>query len=582
MLEKQKHILSLDDLFEDEQIGTFVRSIQIDSPYQQLIFEGVLTETIKEDRVMVTFTVEGYFHYVLGEVVEQQTKSKDASVLIELLENNQLRGIVEGIEQCLIRDVEKDDLSRLMWLIDEGGECMNLSIFPLVHAFTKFDTKFIFDGLLQNPTKNDFTILNYAMDDLSDCNKHEINKELAVLIISKLKNNINSIEKANLLLKSVLILYPQLPNQYDLIIQRLINFASQEKSTLLYYLLGKKLALLREHEIAIPLLKKGVKVDPYANNLIGLSYHYLSRYKYALRYFYKYHKYTIETNDLSGEIFYNMSTSHFALGEIEKALKLTKKAIDIEERNLGNYDASFATTLIGYGQMLFEQNERLNKTDAFEKAQPVLLKALKIVENTRSYDDPVRFDVLFSLASNYMDVKKIDLSIEYYQKAQEIFSDKVDKELNRNPECFLMVQYAEKGWLLEEKGRIDEAIVFYKHSIEIGEKLNLPNNIALVQISLGKIYEERKRYKEAIELLQKATKSGYYKNEPYDWNPSFWLGKSYYQLGFKQYNNKSNEYLKSFKLAIKYLKPWRNKMGNEDWNNYVNSILNNLIKKPKN
>ena len=255
-------------------------------------------------------------------------------------------------------------------------------------------------------------------------------------------------------------------------------------------------------------------------------------------------------------------------------LKLTKKAIEIEERNLGNYDSSFATTLIGYGQML-------NKTNAFEKAQPILLKALKIVDNTMSYNDPVRFDVLFSLASNYMYVKNIDLSIEYYQKAQEIFSDKVEQKLNRNPEYFLMVQYAEKGWLLEEKGRKDEAIKFYKQSIEIGEKLNLPNNIALAQTSLGKIYEERKRYEEAIELLQKATKNGYYKNEPYDWNPSFWLGKSYYQLGFNQYNNKSNEYLKSFKLAIKYLKPWRNKMGNEDWNNYVNSILNELIKKPK-
>ena len=91
MLEKQQHILPLDDLFEDEQIGSFVRSIQIDSPYQQLIFEGVLTETIKDEKVMVSFTVEGYFHYVLGEVIEKQTKGKGAEALKELIENNQLR-----------------------------------------------------------------------------------------------------------------------------------------------------------------------------------------------------------------------------------------------------------------------------------------------------------------------------------------------------------------------------------------------------------------------------------------------------------------------------------------------------------
>ena len=103
----------MDDLFDDEQIGSFVRSIQIDSPYQQQIFEGVLTETIKEERVMVTFTVEGYFHYVLGEVIEQQTTDKGAAPLKELLETSKLRGITEGVEQCLTRDVERDDLSLL-------------------------------------------------------------------------------------------------------------------------------------------------------------------------------------------------------------------------------------------------------------------------------------------------------------------------------------------------------------------------------------------------------------------------------------------------------------------------------------
>ena len=98
MLERQQHILALDDLFEDEQIGAFVRSIQIDSPYQQLIFEGVLTETIKEERVMVTFTVEGYFHYVLGEVIEQQTEGKGAEALKEF------KSVCESEKEKQIKD----------------------------------------------------------------------------------------------------------------------------------------------------------------------------------------------------------------------------------------------------------------------------------------------------------------------------------------------------------------------------------------------------------------------------------------------------------------------------------------------
>ena len=35
MLEQQKHILLVDELFDDDVIADFVKSIQIDSPYQK-------------------------------------------------------------------------------------------------------------------------------------------------------------------------------------------------------------------------------------------------------------------------------------------------------------------------------------------------------------------------------------------------------------------------------------------------------------------------------------------------------------------------------------------------------------------
>lgn len=35
MLEQQQHILAVDDLFDTEIIADFVKSIQIDSPYQK-------------------------------------------------------------------------------------------------------------------------------------------------------------------------------------------------------------------------------------------------------------------------------------------------------------------------------------------------------------------------------------------------------------------------------------------------------------------------------------------------------------------------------------------------------------------
>lgn len=103
MLEHEQHILPVDLLFDDEQIGDFSKSIQIDSPYQQMLLEGVLTERVRNEKLYVSFTVEGYFHYVLGEVINKQIEGKGAEALKQIVQKNKLNGAKEGVEQCLIR-----------------------------------------------------------------------------------------------------------------------------------------------------------------------------------------------------------------------------------------------------------------------------------------------------------------------------------------------------------------------------------------------------------------------------------------------------------------------------------------------
>ena len=162
MLEHEQHILLVDLLFDDEQIGEFVKSIQIDSPYQQMLLEGVLTESVREEKLYVSFTVEGYFHYVLGEVVYYQTIGKKSEVLKQIVEDNKLNGAKEGVEQCLIRDVLVDDLSRLMWLIDEGKEKLELCVFALLYFLKSNGAKKMIEKLLESPTeKNYLSLVGY-------------------------------------------------------------------------------------------------------------------------------------------------------------------------------------------------------------------------------------------------------------------------------------------------------------------------------------------------------------------------------------------------------------------------------------
>ncbi len=93
MLEHEQHILPVDLLFDDEQIGDFVKTIQIDSPYQQMLMEGVLTESVKDEKLFISFTVEGYFHYVLGEVISKLTEGKNGEALKQIVEKNVLNGV---------------------------------------------------------------------------------------------------------------------------------------------------------------------------------------------------------------------------------------------------------------------------------------------------------------------------------------------------------------------------------------------------------------------------------------------------------------------------------------------------------
>jgi tetratricopeptide (TPR) repeat protein len=105
MLQNEQHILPVDLLFDDELIGDFVRSIQIDSPYQQMLLEGVLTESVRDEKLYVSFTIEGYFHYVLGEVIGVSYSSLGVENLINSLQKKSFIHMDYGLTHFFIDQV---------------------------------------------------------------------------------------------------------------------------------------------------------------------------------------------------------------------------------------------------------------------------------------------------------------------------------------------------------------------------------------------------------------------------------------------------------------------------------------------
>jgi tetratricopeptide (TPR) repeat protein len=198
MLEKEQHILPVDELFDDKVISDFVKSIQIDSPYQQMLLEGVLTESVRDEKLFVSFTVEGYFHFVLGDVIFEHSIDKDHNYLISLLEGNALNGIKNGVEQCLIKEVNHGKLDRLVAFIDAGGEAESVARFPLVHAFMKNKVEDVFQTLMENPSASDWNVIKHVRGVLLGNQKQHVVDQLDGIIkeSDQLKTLINELLKS--------------------------------------------------------------------------------------------------------------------------------------------------------------------------------------------------------------------------------------------------------------------------------------------------------------------------------------------------------------------------------------------------
>jgi hypothetical protein len=117
-----------------------------------MLLEGILTESVKDEKLFVSFTVEGYFHYVLGEVIFNQSIGQGTQFLLNIIEHNKLNGAKEGVEQCLIRDINKNEISRVIEMIDLGGEAEKVARYPLAHAFMKLQIEIVFNALMENPS----------------------------------------------------------------------------------------------------------------------------------------------------------------------------------------------------------------------------------------------------------------------------------------------------------------------------------------------------------------------------------------------------------------------------------------------
>jgi tetratricopeptide (TPR) repeat protein len=432
MLEHEQHVLPVDLLFDEEQIGDFVKSIQIDSPYQQMLIEGVLTEAVRDEKLYVSFTVEGYFHFVLGEVIYKRTEGLGAESLKRIVEENKLNGAKEGVEQCLIREVQKDDLNRLICLIDEGGKMIEISSLPLAYAFinvrinSKSNVEIIKEYqsqvehlltlLLENPSDNDIDVLSNTVNII----EHAHRNDLLRILLDRINDYVIPNTKVNALLFLRSIEFLDKAKQVYRLEYLINDFQSviRSRDSEIFFLLGQQFKNLANYNNSILYFEEALEVEKSnSNNLflkhkiynsLGTAWRENGDYNKAFHYYNKALKIGIDffgtDHPLTSYSFNNIGVIWSDLGDNKKAIQNFEISLEIEKRVNGE---QHPMTSIRYNNLGVLSNE----IGDFKKALYFQFKGLEVNQNLFG-------ELHNSTCRSYINIGEIYMNIASFEEAE--------------------------------------------------------------------------------------------------------------------------------------------------------------------
>jgi tetratricopeptide (TPR) repeat protein len=466
MFEKQQTFLLLDELYEDEIIGAYIRNIQIDSPYQQLLFEGVISQFLQGEELVVNITVENYFHHLLGLILQNDDRYQSSETLIQLVQSNNLKGVKEGVSNLLGFEIEGGNFNRITQLIDlsEGNEAiLEICLMPLVNVLLIHGVEKIIEVILENPTENDWN---------------------ALLNLDTILENLQLHSLRNDLLKA-LMPFNQLQTKNEV-------------------WLGLKAITLFDENLAISFLTKvdvSAKVIQNNNNLLfmlGLVEQKFGNYDKSIKYYEK--SLLIELKNLGNQhpviaiSYNNIGYLYYEKGEYEKALEYYKLSLAIKLKAIGYQNYNIAGTYNNIGLIYYSKGE-------CEKAIEYYLKSLDIQFKTLGSQNPEIATVYNNIGLVWSFKKNHNKALEYYKKSLSI---RLKIFGNNHPD--VAQSYNNIGFIYYEKGEYEKALIHCENSLLIRLKTlgeEHPDVVTTIN-SIGSIYLSNSEYSKALEYFDKS------------------------------------------------------------------------------
>lgn len=508
MFEKQQTFLLLDELYEDEIISSYVRNIQIDSPYQQLLFDGVLSQYNHQNEIVVSFTIEAYFHHLLAKVLQKDKRYQSAESLLELIQNSNLSRLKEGVSNLFSFDVEVFDFKRLTDFIDlneEGINILDLCVQPVLHSILVSGVDHTLKMVMENQTKNDWEIIMKVTALMGDLQMHTLKKEFLTVIMPI--NSLDSKNKVIIALKGILFLNKQLAQFY---LDKTIEHSIYIDDHNIYNDLGRAFQRIGDYDRSILYYKKCLAIRLNDENLkehpsIAVIYNNLGQlssikgfYKKALGYFNL--SMEIDLNCfgpdsiLVADLLNNIAFNYYSSREYYRSIENFEKSKNIYEKRVGFFSKEVATSYNNLGLVY----SALKELDLAVEYHSKSLEIRLILFGETNFNVGFSFNNMGSVAFK---MQKHELALKYFNKNLIILKNYYGENHDQIATCYNNI-----GGVYRALKDFKNAIKYSKLALKI--KLNSFGNLhqdcALSYFNIGITYEASGENRKAIYNLIKS------------------------------------------------------------------------------
>lgn len=503
--EKDNNELELEELLKDEKLEPFITDNKVNAPYSRLLTLGWLSRFNKGNTIYISLTVEGLLFYLLGLFLENDLEA-DVKIIEEWISE---KSVIKksAIESYLIECAEKNEISLISDLIDNGEKTLEITIPALIEFAKTFGGEKTLDALFDNPTELDWLALKKLVDSLDKLELKKLNKEL--LIGSR---EINKLEIEN---------------------QFILGF--------------KTLKILNKNEQEIFFKKFNLKNDLLKNNYdliksLANYFHRSAQFEEALEYYKKLLK--ISKKQFGGKDG-KTSTALNLIGNFYKhrnnneAIKCLQKSLDIVLTLNGENHKNTASIFGDLGDVWYSKGDYDKAIDFHEKSLVIRLKLFGEQHNSTA-------DSYGGLGLAYSNKNEHEKSIEYYEKSL-VISLKVFGEQH----SAVSTLYNNIGFVHKRKGEYNTCIKYFKKTLDIIIILYGSQHpvTGIIYNNIGAVYGDIKDFKNALVFCEKSLtiKLKSYAED----HPS--VGKTYENLGDiykgkKDYDKAKEYYQKAFNI----------------------------------